>query len=109
MIGVLAIALVLSAGAITALALRLGGLKSKLTREKVARELAEKALNILTADVEEGTIRHAEELAQLKQEIENLYDELETCGDDASRGRAATRGILGMLSVKKTADDPGSN
>lgn len=91
-----------------ALGIRVGGLKSKLTTSETARKLAEDGLHRLTSEVQEERLRSRKETADLKAEIESIYDEMETCGDDAARGRVATSAVRRLLSPKK-ADDSDSD
>ena len=87
-----------------ALGIRVGGLKSKLTKSEVGRKLAEDGLHLLTNEVQEGNLRHEKELSDLREEIETLYDEMETCGDENARGRVATAGVRRLLGSKKEDD-----
>ncbi len=102
-LAILAVAVSLTAAV---LGIVLGVTKSKLTKARTARDIAVEGLHKLSNEVLEASLRYQKDNKDLRQEIETLYGDLESCGDDSTRGRLATRAIIRMLSAEK---EPGSS
>lgn len=89
------------------LALRAGDLRAELAREKFAGKALREALATALTELREEGERYAKILVRRKRELELLHADLDKCGDDASRGRAAVLGIKRMLSPE--TDDDGAD
>ena len=104
----LALAALAIAGVAVALGIRVGSLKAERDGFRLERDVALKAIKL-----HEQTETDLHRIVRSRdREIRSLYEEIESCGDDDARSRAAIAGIRGLLSsmpeVDEDADtDPG--
>jgi len=96
----LALAAVAIAGVAVALGIRVGSLRGEVAAFRLERDVALKAVK-LHEKAEENLLRIVK---SRDDELRSLYEEIETCGDDDARSRAAIRGIRGLLSSVPEAD-----
>ena len=89
------------------LAIRLGGCKSALTTASDDRDQYLRALATLQAETEDERRRLLELIGERNAELRRLYEELDTCGSDSARGRAAVLAIGRMLSPTNGASGDG--
>lgn len=109
----IALAITLAATAVTAMGLgiAIGRTKSKLTRAETERDALEIRYARTVDELSSQRDRFDAIIRSRDQELEGAYAEIQLCGDDASRGRAASialrRLLTGSEATGDTNDDSG--
>ena len=86
----------------TALGIRMGSLRSDTMASALERDAALRA-----AELSQVRIVDLERIVESRgAEIQSLYEEIETCGTDEQRSRAAVAGIRRMLPSIPEAEEP---